>query len=252
VIKAMVFDLDGTLVQTERLKALSYARAAVELCPRALGEREVIEAFREVVGLSRQDVATTLVQRFDLEAKAREHMAEFGVSRPWQAFVQVRLRHYEAMLADPAVLRSSQWPHNVGLLRAARETGCRTALATMSDRAQTQRVVEVLNLTNAFDYVATRDDVKHGKPDPEIYQLVARELGVPPPDCLVIEDSPAGVKAALTAGMWCIAVTTPFTREKIHSQAHLSDRWIVDDADTLIKTVHTLVAEQQDNPGSEE
>jgi len=50
VIKAMIFDLDGTLVQTERLKALSYARAAVELCPHALDEAEVIEAFKDHTG----------------------------------------------------------------------------------------------------------------------------------------------------------------------------------------------------------
>ena len=54
MIHAMIFDLDGTLVQTERLKALSYAHAAKELCPNGVSEGEVIEAFKEVVGLSRQ------------------------------------------------------------------------------------------------------------------------------------------------------------------------------------------------------
>jgi beta-phosphoglucomutase len=48
MIQAMVFDLDGTLAQTERLKALSYAHAAVELCPHPLGEAEVVEAFKDV------------------------------------------------------------------------------------------------------------------------------------------------------------------------------------------------------------
>jgi beta-phosphoglucomutase len=62
MIKAMIFDLDGTLVQTEKLKALSYARAAVELCPQVLNEDEVIEAFKDVVGLSRREVASTLLE----------------------------------------------------------------------------------------------------------------------------------------------------------------------------------------------
>ena len=53
MIQAVIFDLDGTLVETERLKALSYARAAVELCLYTLTEAEVIEAFKDVVGLSR-------------------------------------------------------------------------------------------------------------------------------------------------------------------------------------------------------
>ncbi len=241
----MIFDLDGTLVQTERLKALSYARAAVELCPHALGEAEVVEAFKDVVGLSRREVAMALTERFDLEEKARARMDEFGVSAPWQAFVQVRLRFYEAMLADPEVLRSNQWPHNVTLLRMARQTGCQTALATMSRCKQARRVLEALDLVDAFDFVATRDDVEHGKPDPEIYQLVVRELDTSPPDCLVIEDSPSGVKAALAAGMWCIAVSTPFTRQRLHTKGLLDERWIVDDPDTLTTVVQQMVTEQE-------
>ena len=82
MIQAMIFDLDGTLVQTERLKAISYAQAAVELCPDALTEAQVIEAFKEVVGLSRQEVAATLMERFGLEDAARARMAEFGVNTP--------------------------------------------------------------------------------------------------------------------------------------------------------------------------
>ncbi|MCJ7535768.1 MAG: hypothetical protein MUO57_09570, partial [Anaerolineales bacterium] len=104
MIRALIFDLDGTLVQTERLKALSYAGAAIELSPHQISEGQVVEAFKEVVGLARQEVAQTLVDRFDLQEKAAERMAEFGVSTPWQAFIQVRLQHYEAMLADPQIL----------------------------------------------------------------------------------------------------------------------------------------------------
>ena len=80
MIKAMIFDLDGTLVQTERLKAISYARAAVELCPDDLSENDVVEAFKDVVGLSCREVATALVERFGLASKAKERMAEFGVA----------------------------------------------------------------------------------------------------------------------------------------------------------------------------
>jgi phosphoglycolate phosphatase-like HAD superfamily hydrolase len=65
MIRAMIFDLDGTLVQTERLKALSYARATVELCPYTLSEAEAVEAFKDVVGLPRREVAQALVERFD-------------------------------------------------------------------------------------------------------------------------------------------------------------------------------------------
>jgi HAD superfamily hydrolase (TIGR01549 family) len=237
----MIFDLDGTLVQTERLKAISYARAAIKLCPRDLTEAEVIEGFKEVVGLSRREVALGLVAQFGLGEAARARMAEFGVDTPWQTFVQIRLAIYEEMLADPEVIRNNQWPHNIALLEEARRTYCQVGLATMSYCPQVGRVLEILKLTDAFDFVAGRDDVEYGKPDPEIYLLVAGELGVSPEECLVIEDSPSGVKAALAAGMWCVAVTTPFTRTTIHAQKLLPEGHIVDDPKQLPGVVRHLV-----------
>ena len=124
MIRAMIFDLDVSLVQTERLKAGSYARAAVEFCPGELREDEVVEAYKSFVGLSRREVALGLIQRFGLEDSARERMQEFGVSTPWQSFAQVRLRHYESKLSDPQVLRDNQWSHNMALLSEAKLTGC--------------------------------------------------------------------------------------------------------------------------------
>ena len=106
-------------------------------------------------------------------------------------------------------------------------------------------MLEVLGLTEAFDFVATRDDVEHGKPAPEIYQLVARELDIPPSECLVIEDSPSGVKAAVAAKMWCIAVTTPLTRRGIHALQLLDERWIVDDPATLTAVVRQMLVERK-------
>lgn len=244
MIQTMIFDLDGTLVQTERLKAISYARAAVELCPHDLGEEEVIEAFKEVVGLSRREVATALVERFGLAVKVAGLMETYGVSAPWQAFVQRRLQIYEVMLADPDVIRNNQWPHNVALLQQARDAGCSTGLATMSHCPQANRVLEVLGLRDAFDFVATRDDVENGKPDPEIYLLVAREIGATPSECLVIEDSSAGVQAALAAGMWCIAVATPFTRQALHASGLLDARWIVDDAAQVLSVAELMLRER--------
>jgi beta-phosphoglucomutase-like phosphatase (HAD superfamily) len=87
--------------------------------------------------------------------------------------------------------------------------------------------------------------VERGKPDPEIYLLVASELDVPPANCLVIEDSPAGVKAALAAGMHCVAVTTPFTRERIHAGQLLDEGLIVDDPSELPEVVRRVMEESK-------
>lgn len=241
MIQAVIFDLDGTLVETERLKALSYARAAVELRPHDLTEEDVVEAFKDFVGRSRDEVALALMERFGLEDAARARMNEFGTSAPLQVFIQIRLRYYEAILADPEVLRSSQYPHNVALLHAARRAGYKTALASMSHSDQVRHVLEVLGLTRAFDVIAARDDVARGKPDPEIYLLVARRLGVPPEACLVVEDSPVGVQAAQAAGMDVIAVPTPFTRQQFREGDLLDRRWVVDNPDTLPDIVRRRV-----------
>ena len=115
MISAVIFDLDGTLVETEELKALSYARAAVELRP-DLDEKAVVEAFKDFVGLSRQEVAVGLMQRFALEEAARARMKEFGVDRPWQAYVRIRLRIYEELLDDPNIVFAHRYPHNIALL----------------------------------------------------------------------------------------------------------------------------------------
>ena len=247
MITTMIFDLDGTLVQTEKLKALSYARAAVKLCPHTLNEAVVVDAFKEVVGLSRREVALTLMEQFDLTKKAQAHMSAFGVNTPWQAFVQVRLQIYEDMLADSEVLRANHWPHNIALLRAARRNCRFVGLATMSYCPQVQRVLKVLELDKAFDFVASREDVEHGKPDPEIYLLVAQELGVQPSECLVVEDSPTGVKAALAAGMAVVAVSTPFTRQKLHEQGLLPESRIVDDPEDVEAAIAGIFREVQKN-----
>lgn len=244
MIRAVAFDLDGTLVQTELLKAISYARAAQELCPGSLSEEEVIEAFKSVVGRSRQEVAQVLMERFGLEDCCRMRMPEVHADTPWQAFVQVRLGIFDQMIEDPELLRSYKWPRAIALVDEVRGKGMKTALTTTSSRRRTKYILDVLGLADKFDAVATSDDVEHTKPDPEVYNLVSRELGVPPSEWLAIEDSLPGVQAALAAGMSCIAVTTQFTRESIHDACPLDPRWIVDDAAGLSETVSRMIEER--------
>src|SRR4051794_32058402 len=100
VISAVLFDLDGTLVETEELKAISYGRTVAELRP-DVSEDEVAGVYaNDLVGHSRQEVAETLVQRFGLEEAAHERMEEFGVEEPWQVLVSIRLDIYDEILGD--------------------------------------------------------------------------------------------------------------------------------------------------------
>lgn len=245
MIRAVIFDLDGTLVQTERLKAISYAQAAHELCASCDNREAVIEAFKEVAGLSRRDVAMFLLERFSLEPYAKGRMGEFNVNTPWQAFVQLRLRFYDAMLSETDLIRSSTWPHAIDLLRHVHDNGFKTALATMSYCQQASRVLHELGLAGSFDFMATRDDIEHSKPHPEIYLLVASELGCSPGDCLVIEDSLHGVKAALAAGMWCLCIPSPFTRKAMLEQTILDRRWVVEDPSGLMHMFTRMVEDRK-------
>ncbi|MGA9190259.1 MAG: HAD family phosphatase [Anaerolineales bacterium] len=231
--RAVVFDLDGTLVQTERLKAASYAQAAHELRPE-VDPADVKIAFRDVVGGSRYEVASALLTRFGLEDAASSRMAEFGVQTPWQAYVQIRLAIYDELIADPQIVRDHRWPYNVEVVEMSRRAGCRLALATMSHCEQTRAILEALEMTTTFDFVATRDDVERPKPDPEIYTLAAHHLAVPPKETLALEDSPSGVKSALAAGLSVVAVTTPLTRDHIHQSNLLPPERIVDNHSEVI------------------
>ena len=245
MIRAIIFDLDGTLVQTESLKAQSYGKASVELCPACASENEVTNAFKDVVGRSREEVSQELMERFKLTDTARERMDDLDVDEPWEAFAETRMRIYENILKDPQTLRSNRLAHNIHLLREVRRRGYKTALATTSKREPTMHVLEVLGIGDLFDFIATADDVDQNKPDPAIYNLISNKLDVPANQCLAIEDSPPGVQAALAAGASCIAVTTDFTREAIHDSKLLDERWIVDDPKELKDVFRRMIEEHK-------
>jgi HAD superfamily hydrolase (TIGR01509 family) len=239
-----VFDLDGTLVETEELKARSYARAAVSLRPGEIGESEVVDAYRPLAGRPRAEVAQTLLARFALATPAAELMHELGAATPWQAYLAVRVCAYEAMLDDVALVRGQVYPHATALLRRLRRDGIPTALATMSSVGQVERVLAAIGVQGEFDVMVTREDVRRPKPDPEIYLLATSRLGIPPRWCLVIEDSLPGVQAALAAGTSCIAVGTSLTREALHTGGVSPPARIVDDPARLAPAVLTLLAER--------
>ena len=72
-------------------------------------------------------------------------MPEYDASEPWQVLTTMRKSIYDDIVADPQVIRDNQWPHTVGLLRVARETYCRTGLATMSYRPEALHVLQALS-----------------------------------------------------------------------------------------------------------
>jgi len=238
---AAIFDLDGTLVQTEALKAQSYARAAVELSPESVRAEAVVAAYDEMVGHSREEVAAALLARFDLEAHARARMGELGASSPFDAYMTLRLRIYEAMIADEQLIRAQEYPWSTSLLREVRREGYPVGVATMSHRKHAVLVLERLELTDDVDVLCTREDVRDAKPSPEIFLLIAGLLGAEPRDCFVLEDSLPGVRAAIAAGMNCVAITNDMTRDSIHAAAVLPAELVVDDPAQLASVARKVL-----------
>jgi beta-phosphoglucomutase len=245
VITAVIFDLDGTLVQTESLKAQSYAQAAADLRPGVAAE-DVVKAYDQCIGRPRNEVAQTLLDHFDLHDAAAARASSLGVATPLDAFLAIRMRDYETILSDTALLKRQEYPYATALLRRVRADGYATALTTVSHAAQAFIVLDALGLRGEFDVIVTVDDVAHAKPDPDLYLVAARRLGRPPTVCLAIEDSLPGVRAAVAAGMQCVAVANELTHDALHAAAPLPGEQIVDDPSRLDAVVTAVLIKREE------
>ena len=208
MLDLLAFDLDGTLADTETLKAISYGWAARRLRPE-LDAAAVEAAYLPYVGRSRREIAAGLAEQFELAAAAR--VRDAGAA-PWETFVALRLERYRAMLCDGALVRRHAIGPAVELARRGRGLAARTALVTTTDRRNADLVLAALGLADAFDALVTADDVTRSKPDPEPYRLALQRLGAGAERALAIEDSPAGVRGALAAGVGVVAVPSAHTR----------------------------------------
>ena len=241
MIRAFLFDLDGTLVQTEKLKALSYAIASQRLLGLDEPDQRAVEAYRAIVGSEREVASRFVMDQLGLEPELRSRMESEGADQPWSLLTTMRKSIYDEMVADPQVLRDNQWPHTIGLLRIVKEAGCRTALTTMSHREEALHVLRAIGLEETLDLVLARDDVTKPKPDPEIYLKALEILDVAPNEAMVLEDSPMGVRAAVAAGANVIALAAPFTTAGLHRDQVLPHAWVVHEPDELLDTVQRLM-----------
>lgn len=237
MIKAIIFDLDGTLVQTEIVKAHSYAKAIALLSGNAVTEDEVIQNFKNYVGLSRNDVAKNLVRDY----KDKLNFQSDNIEEMEDALIEKRLEIYNSMLEDPSVLPKYCCTMTMGFLRTVKQDNYFTGLATMSHCMQVEKVLAITNIKDQFNYVITRDEIENAKPHPEIYIRMKNKLKVEPDECIVIEDSVAGIKAALSAQMNVFAVTNSITGESVHKSKLLDKKFIIDNPAELKTKVYEFI-----------
>ncbi|MBR4813783.1 MAG: HAD family phosphatase [Lachnospiraceae bacterium] len=185
-IKAVIFDLDGTLIDTERLYRMYWPKALAHfgydlsderaLMLRSLGRPFAPEQFKKWFGEDFDYPKVRACRKELIEA----HIAEFGVD------------------AKPGVRE---------LTDRLAEMGITVAIATATDPERTQRYLALAGLQGIFRTVISATMVPHGKPAPDIYLYACEQLGLSPQECIAVEDAPNGVRSAYAAG--CRVVMVP-------------------------------------------
>lgn len=188
-VQALVFDMDGLLVDSEPL-----ADAAMVEFLRRHG-KVADEAYApQLLGRRLPDAVALFMQWYELEGDLSELIAEFDALRT------------ETIIGNLALMPGAR-----EIVAFGREAGLRLALATSNRRHQAVISLAETGLTGLFDAEVTGDDVTRGKPFPDIFLMAARSLNVDPGHCVVLEDAPAGVMAASAAGMRCIFVPNGYS-----------------------------------------
>jgi len=191
--KAILFDMDGILIKSEPLwresKNIILERhglgkfSHIPMGTMGMTNKEAMETIMQISGLG-GDVNTLVEERASIVLSLAEQKLELfeGVKE---------------------------------LIAEAKEKGMRTAVATASPQRILDWVLERFEMRGMFDGYANGDNGVRGKPNPDIFLRAAEAIGVPPEECVVIEDAPHGIEAARRAGMKCIAVTNSYPRERL-------------------------------------
>ena len=204
--RAAVFDLDGTLVDSESRNDAAWRRVFEA---RGMASDEAL--IRSFVGRRWTDV-------FALLADGLPSLGQPGLDPA--ALMAAASAH----LSDPGLPPLAPMPGAVELVRDIGRQGVPLGLVTSAGRRYAERTLAQLGLRGDFAVVVTGEDVEVGKPDPEGYARACRSLGAAAAACVGFEDAPAGVAAVKAAGMYCVAVATT------HEPADLSaaDRVVAD------------------------
>lgn len=185
-VRGVLFDVDGVILDTERL----YSRFWMEAC--------------HFYGFPMTKEQSLQMRSLNKTAGQEKFHELFG---PKADYTTIRLKRIELMDAFIEKEGAAAKPGICTLLDALDARGIPCAITSSSPRQRLECYLSPLNLYHRFQKVVTGYDVPQGKPEPDIYLRGAAELGLPPEGCLALEDSPAGILSAYRAG--CLPVLIP-------------------------------------------
>ena len=154
---------------------------------------------------------------------------KFGISDS----VEKICKDWEDMAYDKYKYEVKEKPGCKKFLEHLRSKGIKMGIATSNNRSMVDVVLESLDMKDFFEVITTSDEVKRGKPAPDVYLTTANLLNVEPKSCLVFEDVVAGIMAGKSAGMKVCAIEDDFTKEVRQKKKELSDYYIVDYSELL-------------------
>lgn len=213
--RAVIFDMDGVLVDTYRAHYQSWLEMA-----RPYGLRFTEEQFGATFGRTSREI----IAHFWGEGRLSESEIAEMDDRKEAAFRRIIAADFPAM------------PGTTDLLERLATAGFRLAVGSSGPPENVEMVLQRLGAGRRFDAVVTGKDVTRGKPDPQVFLLAAERLNVAPRRCAVIEDAPAGVAAAKAAGMASIGLASTGRTPQCLAAAD----WVVGRLDEI--SVERLVA----------
>ena len=182
-IKAIIFDKDGTLHDTEKVYLEAWTLAAKEL-----NVPDIASTVRDCTGTTIPWIA--------------EYWAKKYPDIPFEDYLPRRQHHYFRILEDGVPVKEGARE----LLTYLKARGYRIGMATSTPWDTVKDHLERTDMMGYFDTIVTGDMIEHGKPAPDIYLLAAERLGVDPADCIGVEDSPNGVRSIHAAGMKAVMI----------------------------------------------
>jgi pseudouridine-5'-monophosphatase len=205
-IRAVVFDLDGLMFNTEDI----YPMALDRTC-QGRGALYGAELREQMMGRPGKTALKILIDAL-----------------AWDTTVEAIQSETDAHLRELLPMYLQTMPGLMELLTTLEASGIPKAIGTSSRRWFVEAVLEPFSLADRFHTILTAEDVLHGKPEPEIYLKAAERLGVAPGEMAVLEDSTNGCRAALAAGAVAIAVPNEHTRSFAFPEVHLMVETLAD------------------------
>jgi beta-phosphoglucomutase len=185
--KAVIFDLDGVIVTTDDCHYQGWKRMADE--QGIYFDRSINERLR---GVSRMESLAIILENSTNTYSEQEK----------QKMATRKNDYYRDLIKE--LTPRDILPGVMEALEALKQKGVKIAIGSSSKNALA--ILKQVYLEFCFDAVADGNDIKNSKPDPEVFLVAARKLGVKPCDCLVVEDANAGIEAAKSAGMLALGV----------------------------------------------